>query len=362
LDPIDKPPIPPQRGKHDLPPRTIALIFCGLIVGIIFGMMLVLPHYRPRKSRWRGTGLGHVVQTASVGRETNGMMWVPSGTYSMGSDTGPADEQPRHEVTVNGFWMDKTEVRKDEFDKLVNATDYLTLAERTNTTTAPQPLNPPGSLVFLETSTAASHTNHWQFVPGANWRHPAGPDSNIDSQGNYPVVHIAWEDAVAYAKWAGKRLPTEAEWERAARGGLDRKPYIWGDELHPGQKFMANLSHPASANPNSGDDFPGLAPVGKFPPNGFGLLDLAGNVSEWCLDRYDPDFYQHTPALNPRNTATNSIPPNASDTSSIERVARGGSCTSSETDSRDYQPASRLHFPQTTHRSDLGFRCVKDTP
>lgn len=352
-------PSPPQPGRHDVPPRTIAIIFGVMILGIIFGMLLVMPHYKPRKGRKRGGGLGHVILTQSVGRETNGMMWVASGTSWMGSPDGAPDERPPREVTINGFWMDKTEVTNDQFAKFVEATGYLTLAERTNRVAEFSGRQTPGSLVFVEAPSLSSVGNEWRFVPGANWRHPQGPGSDIDGKGSYPVVHVAWEDAMAYAKWAGKRLPTEAEWERAARGGLDRRSYIWGDELHPGGKFMANLWHGSSTNASL-DGFVALAPVGSFPTNGFGLFDIAGNVSEWCVDRYNPNFYQHSPMLNPRNTATNSAAANALGSAAMERVARGGSWTSNEAESRDYHPAARLHFPPDTSRSDLGFRCVKE--
>jgi formylglycine-generating enzyme required for sulfatase activity len=349
-----------QPGPYDVPPKTIAIIFGVMIVGIIFGMLLVLPHYKPRKDRKRGGGLGHILLTQSVGRETNGMMWIASGTFWMGSGSGPADEQPIHEVTVNGFWMDKTEVTNDAFEKFVNATGYLTLAERTNSSSELPGAQGSGSYVFLPVTNSVALTGEWQFVQGANWRHPAGPGSSIEGKGNYPVVHVAWEDAVAYAKWAGKRLPTEAEWERAARGGLDRRPYIWGDELHPEGKFMANLWHESLTN-TALDEFITLAPVGTFPTNAFGLLDMAGNVSEWCADHYDPNYYQHSPSLNPRSTnsvGTSSISSKGS--ASLERVVRGGSFASSEDNSRDYRPATRLHFPQSMSRSDLGFRCVTE--
>ena len=211
-----------------------------------------------------------------------------------------ADALPIHRVYVDGFWMDETDVTNAEFEKFVKATGYITIAERTPTKEE-FPMAPPeslvaGSIVFTPTSRPVPLNNHyrwWRYQHGANWRHPEGPQSDIKGKENYPVVQIAYPDAVAYAEWAGKRLPTEAEWEFAARGGLTGKLYPWGDEFKPGGKFVANTYQGQFPVEDTGEDgFAGIAPVKSFPPNGYGLYDMAGNVWQWCSDWYRPDYFQ----------------------------------------------------------------------
>ncbi len=226
-----------------------------------------------------------------------GMAWVPGGWFWMG-DNSLNDAQPEHLVYLDGYWMDRHEVTNAEFAKFVEATGYRTIAE-----IPPDPAEFPsvpaedlkaGSIVFQAPPGPVSLDNHlqwWTYVPGANWRHPEGPDSSIDDRQNHPAVHIAWEDAMAYAKWAGKRLPTEAEFEMAARGGLDREPYCWGNELRPKGKWQANIWQGNFPNQNTeADGYRTTAPVGTYPANAYGLVDLAGNVWEWCADWYRPDY------------------------------------------------------------------------
>ncbi len=209
------------------------------------------------------------------------------------------DAQPIHRVSVDGFWMDKTDVTNDEFEKFVKATGYKTIAEIAPTKeqfpTAPPENLVAGSTVFTPTTNAVPLDDYfqwWRYVHGANWRHPTGPDSDIKGKGNYPVVQIAYADAEAYAKWAGKRLPTEAEWEFAARGGLAGKVFWWGNDLKPGGKWMANIYEGEFPMKDTGEDgYAGIAPVAQFPPNGYGLYDMAGNVWQWCSDWYRPDYY-----------------------------------------------------------------------
>ena len=228
------------------------------------------------------------------------MTWIPGGTFWMGCDgCGMADAVPVHLVEVDGFWMDSTPVTNDEFQRFVTATGYMTVAER--------PLDPrdfpgvprdklvPGSAVFTPTAEPVPLDNHlrwWRYTPGANWKHPEGPGSSIRGRGDHPVVHIAFEDAQAYAAWAGKRLPTEAEFEFAARGGLDRNLYSWGNELRPGSGAAANIWQGTFPAKDRGEDgYAGTSPVTAFPPNAFGLRDMGGNVWQWCADWYRPDYY-----------------------------------------------------------------------
>jgi formylglycine-generating enzyme required for sulfatase activity len=352
------------RSEHDVPPRIIAIIFGVMFAGLAIGMLLVMPHYGPRKPRHR-SALGHVMPGSMIGRETNGMLWIPGSTFIMGSDDGRPDEQPLHEVTVAGYWMDKTEVTNGQFRKFVEATGYVTVAERTPNAKDYPGADPatlvPGSLVFTPPNgpvDLANFASWWKFVPGANWRHPEGPDSSISGRENYPVVHVAWEDAVAYARWAGKRLPTEAEWEHAARGGLDRQPYAWGREMKPGGKFQSNIWQGDFPWADTGEDgFKGAAPVCSFPPNGYGLCDMAGNVWEWCSDWYRPDYYSHSPRLNPGGPESSYDP---DEPGTPKRVLRGGSFLCSDSYCAGYRVAARMKGAPDTGLSNTGFRCVKD--
>ena len=235
------------------------------------------------------------------------MVWIPGGKFWMGGDDSSwADAKPVHEVTVDGFWIDRTEVTNRQFAGFVKATGYVTVAERKpdakDFPDAPPELLVPGSLVFTPPAGQVSLDNPlvwWRYVPGANWRHPEGPDTTIEGKDDFPVVQVCWDDAVAYARWASKRLPTEAEWEYAARGGKERAPFVWGDELRPGGKWQANIWQGQFPSRNTSDDgYPRTAPVATFPPNAFGLFDMAGNVWEWCADWYRPG-YELTPTRNP---------------------------------------------------------------
>src|SRR5919106_45379 len=238
-----------------------------------------------------------------------GMVWIPGGEFSMGAPVGGEgsqampmasnDSQPVHRVYVDAFWMDATPVTNAQFEKFVRATSYVTIAERTPTKeefpTAPEENLVAGAIVFAPLDHEVPLNNHyqwWSYVKGANWRHPRGPQSDIKGKENYPVVHIACPDAEAYAEWAGKRLPTEAEFEFAARGGLSGKTYVWGDEFRPDGKWMANTWQGTFPVKDAAEDgYAGIAPVKSFQPNGYGLYDMAGNVWEWCSDWYDQKLY-----------------------------------------------------------------------
>jgi len=267
-------------SPHDVPPRTIALIVGVMLAGLAIGMLLVMPHYGPRQPR-RRSALGHVMPTSMIGQETNGMMWIPGGTFVMGSKTGPPDEAA-HEVSLAPFWMDKTEVTVGEYARFAAATG----------------------------------------------RDPLSGDTH------YPIASVNWVDASAYAQWAGKRLPTEAEWEYAARGGLNQQTFVWGDQ--PPSTNLANINAT------------GPVKAGGYPPNGYGVLDLAGNVSEWCSDWYDAAYYKSSPKLRPRGP----LEPRT------ERVIRGGSYLS--TTDRELQVSARAKAPQDTARPEIGLRCVRD--
>jgi len=294
-----------------------------------------------------------------------GMVWIPGGEFLMGTEEGNYnDTTPLHRVQLNGFWMDKTEVTNAQFAEFVAATGYVTVAERTPLA-KDYPGAPPenlvaGSLVFTPPPGPVSLDNHyswWRYVKGANWRHPEGPASNLEGRAQHPVVHVCWEDAVAYAQWAGKRLPTEAEWEYAARGGLVQKTYCWGDELLVDGKWMANIWQGRFPHENTREDgYEATAPVGSFPPNGYGLHDMAGNVWEWCADWYRPDYYSYSPRFNPLGPSDSHDP---LEPGVPKRVQRGGSFLCSDMYCVRYKPGPRGKGAIDTGSNHVGFRCVK---
>lgn len=299
-----------------------------------------------------------------------GMVWIPGGEFSMGcEDAAMRDARPFHRVAVDGFWMDQTEVTNEEFARFVKATGYVTVAERTpdskDVPDAPPENLVPGSVVFTPPDMKVPLDDHyvwWRYVPGANWRHPNGRASDLKGKEKNPVVHIAYQDAEAYAKWAGKRLPTEAEFEFAARGGLDRKRFVWGDEFKPNGRFQANSFQGHFPDKNTAEDgFVGTAPVGSFAANGFRLFDMAGNVWEWTSDWYRSDYYQTLAAAkqvarNPKGPADSLDP---SEPGVAKHVQRGGSFLCTDEYCSRYMPGGRGKGEPNTGTNHLGFRCVR---
>jgi formylglycine-generating enzyme len=359
-----------------------------LLVVLILGFVTVL--------LWRARGpkpelviesgahpaFGHTRENkgAPPGPAPEGMVWIPGGEFSMGSDVSAesmcglpgltTDSQPVHRVYVDGFWMDRTEVTNDQFAAFVAATGYRTIAERAPTPeefpTAPPENLVAGSIVFTPAAAPVPLTDHyqwWRYEHGADWRHPRGPGSSIEGRGDDPVVHVAYDDAVAYATWAGKRLPYEAEWEFAARGGMAGSMYAWGDSLQPGGQWMANIFQGTFPVRDLGSDgFAGIAPVGRFIANPYGLFDMSGNVWEWVNDWYRPDTYAtlaaaDTVVRNPRGPET---PYDPAEPTEKKRVHRGGSFLCTEQYCTRYMVGTRGRGESSTATNHVGFRCVKN--
>ena len=304
------------------------------------------------------------------------MLFINGGKFMMGSEKFYPEEKPVHEVTVSSFWIDKYAVSNADFSEFVKQTGYITLAER--------PLNPadfpgvdpenlvPGSMVFKKTNAPVdlkNYFNWWAWTKGASWKHPKGPGSSIEGIENHPVVHIAFEDAEAYAKWAGKELPTEAEWEFAARGGLEGKDFTWGDEDTQLTSPMANTWQGNFPYENlNKDGYEGTSPVGSFPPNDYGLYDMAGNVWEWTSDWYVPHLDESakpfksccTPSVNPRVTSPEgSYDPRQPQFKIPRKVVKGGSHICAPNYCLRYRPAARQPQMIDTGMSHIGFRCIK---
>jgi formylglycine-generating enzyme len=299
-------------------------------------------------------------------------VWIPGGTFLMGSDEFYPEERPVHRVTVDGFWMDRHPVTVAEFHCFVEATGHVTVAERppdpTDYPDADPSLVVPGSLVFRRPPHRVSlrdYHNWWAYVPGACWHRPEGPGSTVAGRERHPVTHVACEDVEAYAAWAGKALPTEAEWEFAARGGLEGAAFVWGNEFAPGGRMMANTWQGEFPWQNlAPGGLEGTSPVGAFPPNGYGLSDMAGNVWEWTADCFRP-HHSADPAKaccvpkNPRATSA--------DRSSLagqpglaipRRVLKGGSHLCAPNYCLRYRPAARQGESVDSSACHIGFRCI----
>jgi formylglycine-generating enzyme required for sulfatase activity len=306
------------------------------------------------------------------------MIHIPGGTFRMGSDNHYPEEAPVHRVTVDAFWIDRTPVTNREFREFVDAIGYVTFAE-----IPPDPKDYPGALPHMlkAGSLVFSPPDHradtrdwsqwWTFKFGANWKHPYGPGSSIDGLDDHPVVQVAYRDAEAYAKWAGKELPTEAEFEFAARGGLDGAEFAWGDELVPGGKHMANLWQGEFPHQNLGlDGYEHTSPVTAFPPNGYGVHDMIGNVWEWTTDWYSAKHEADAPKpccipQNPRGGPMEaSYDPQLPKIRIPRKVLKGGSHLCAPSYCRRYRPAARHAEPVDTSTNHVGFRCIireKDT-
>jgi formylglycine-generating enzyme required for sulfatase activity len=309
-----------------------------------------------------------------------GMVKIPGGEFFMGSERTESrmNERPVVKVQVDSFWIDEHAVTNAEFRKFVEDTGYQTTAERPvdweelkkqlppGTQKPPAENLLPGSMVFTPSEGPVDLSqmhNFWQWTHGADWQHPEGPASNLEGREQHPVVQVSWYDAAAYAKWAGKRLPTEAEWEFAARGGLDGKRFAWGDEFQPEGKYMANTWTGEFPYRNTEEDkFFGTAPVKSYPPNGYGLYDMGGNVWNWVSDWYRPDTHARLklePSChNPQGPRASFNPVNSNQTE--ERVTKGGSFLCHADYCESYRPSARRGTPPDTGMSHIGFRCVKD--
>jgi sulfatase modifying factor 1 len=375
---------PPPINKPDT--KKYGFLFylgCAAILGLLgAGTYLLWPMPRKHFGDVADPTPPKINSNTPPGLTPAGMVWVPGGEFWMGGviemhDGKPAqDSWPMHKVYVDGFWMDQHEVSNEKWARFAKETGYLTVAEqkpdpRDSPLASEEELKYPCSIVFTppkkaidDLAMAHQALAWWSMVRGASWKNPEGPDSTVAGKDNYPAVHIAYVDAVAYCLWLSKktgithRLPTEAEWEFAARGGLDRKRYTWGDELNPGGKWMANIWQGKFPSENTAlDGFVGLAPVGSFPPNGYGLHDMAGNAWEWCHDYYQEDYYSMSPGKNPQGPASSLDP---LEPALAKRVQRGGSFLCSANYCIRYQVGARGKGEEKSASNNVGFRCVRE--
>ena len=304
-----------------------------------------------------------------------GMVWIPGGGFQMGAKGGQADadEGPVHRVVIDGFWMDTHEVTNRKFARFVEETGYVTVAERRayledfDLPPGAKPENlpetgyyDPGSLVFKPPKEKVENLRFfrqwWAVEKGVSWRRPYGTDRTIEGREDHPVVHVSYEDALAYCRWAGRRLPTEAQWEHAARGGLEKTVYPWGETLRPKGEWKMNCWQGDFPNENKKEDgWHRTAPVGTFAPNGYGLYDMAGNVWEWCSDWYRHDYYKRSPVRNPEGP-DDSLDP--AERGIAKRVTRGGSFLCSELYCTGYRVTRRMKTSPDTGLTHTGFRCV----
>jgi sulfatase modifying factor 1 len=307
-----------------------------------------------------------------------GMVWVHGGEFQMGSSDGTADEAPRHRVALDGFWMDAHEITNQQFARFVEATGYVTTAElppqlrsiekgaELEHAAILEEFNHPGSICSLslrsrdEIDPARGAYSWWQYVKGASWKYPEGPTSDITNRAQHPVVHVSWLDAQAYCRWAGKQLPSEAQWEYAARAGRTGQTYPWGNERNPEGRWLHNIWQGEFPVTNTATDgYHSTAPVKSFAANDFGLYEMSGNVWEWCEDYYQPDYYQKSPLRNPVGPDSSYDP---QEPGIIKRVQRGGSFMCSEQYCAGYRVSARMKGEQDTGAFHTGFRCILPDP
>ena len=356
-------------------PALAAVLAAPGVVGVL-GLLGAVGALGACGSGLADRGPGQEAQ-APPGAAPEGMVWVPPGTFSMGGD-GPQtrpDELPKHTVRVGGFWMDATEVTNAQFQTFVEATGYVTTAEKAadwaelkaqsppGTPKPPDEMLAPGSLVFTPPDSSVPWNDvsrWWSWTPGASWRAPLGPGSTIAGLEQHPVVHVSWDDARAYASWAGKRLPTEAEWEWAARGGAENALYPWGNDPIDEGAVKANSWQGSFPHDNQvRDGYFGLAPVASFAANPYGLHDMAGNVWEWCEDWYRPDTYARRAGgevVDPRGPEDGFDP---AEPYTPKRVQRGGSFLCNDGYCAGYRAGGRMKSSPDTGLSHTGFRCVR---
>lgn len=304
---------------------------------------------------------------SSDAKDTSNMVFIEKGTFWMGSDEGLASERPAHQVTLDSYWIDKYPVTNKQYLNFVQHTGYVTYSERD-----PDPKDFPGvpkdklvagSAVFKSPEQKVdmrNYLNWWFYVPGANWKHPEGFESDLTGRENHPVVHMTYTDVEAYCKWAGKELPTEAQFEYAARGGFEKKKYTWGDQPKHYTEPLANIWQGEFPYKNENiDNFMSTSPVGSFPPNGYDLYDMAGNVWEWTQDWFHPYYYKNSPKKNPGGvTKEESLDPN--EPGIPKRVVKGGSFLCSENYCTGYRPSARMATDPLSSFGHTGFRCVKN--
>ena len=366
----------------------------GSRVGWFAALALVVGAVAAGVAYWQTRPSAPVVPVVRLGDGVStprDMAWVPGGEFMMGSDhkLSQRNERPAHAVRVAGFWMDTTHVTNDQFAEFVRQTGYVTTAEKKpdwetvrvqlppGTPKPPDNVLVPGAMVFVGTDQPVNLNDAglwWAYVPGANWRHPQGPGSNLDGKGDHPVVQVSHEDAEAYARWAGKRLPTEAEWEFAARGGLNQATYVWGDQLMPEGKPMANYwdlkvqPFPVVSRQQGKRIKVGTSPVRTFPQNGYGLFDMTGNAWQWVADWYRADYFARQVRFNGNGVIENPLgPADSFDPSdrfapvdAPKRVIRGGSFLCNEDYCMSYRPSARRGQDPYSGMSHVGFRLVKD--
>jgi sulfatase modifying factor 1 len=381
---------PAAKRRANLALPVAAVLLAGIIVSAFYSRRsasaaIALPGVNshpapaPEAPPKNANFLPTIANAAPVpGSAPRGMVWITGGEFSMGAQDPPEmnevgmqatrDSRPIHRVYVDGFFMDKTDVTNAQFAEFVKATGYITVAERTPRAEdfpgAPPENLVAGGVVFSPPDHAVVLNDHfqwWGYVKGANWRHPTGPKSSVKGRESYPVVQVAYEDAEAYAKWAHKRLPTEAEWEFAARGGLAGKPFVWGDEFRPNRKWMANTYQGHFPNKDSGNDgFVGLAPVAQYAPNGYGLYDMAGNVWQWTSDWYRPDYYYQLVQAGgvARNPKGPDSPFDPGEPSEKKKAHRGGSFLCTDQYCSRYMVGTRGKGEVSTGTNHLGFRGV----